>query len=219
MLTDDLRPQTELEQEIAATVAWRVGSGCTFGYAFLTRSVLSWDQALAPPNLEWLLASLLVGGSCGALAYLTIYLIQLRGEVADPPPASPPPLRLGFSGVTPLEPPPPYLQEVMGEDGRFPTAGKTAVPDVYGITSEQLLLVARARAAGRLPTLSLTALDELGIDRKQRASEGDSDAHRLLHFLTRFELVRSSGARRPYVWTSEGERLFPSPDATPAAVV
>lgn len=82
----------------------------------------------------------------------------------------------------------------------------------YQVSREQWEMLVKARRRGQFANISLTALhDGLGIDRKNRASLQDSDAHRVIGLLEDLGLVESGGEQRPYEWTRLGESILPLP--------
>lgn len=81
----------------------------------------------------------------------------------------------------------------------------------YGVDIDHWQRVKQARVGGSLPDVSLPKLHALGIDRKHRASEGDSDAHRVIDMMLDLELIADGGERKPFVWTGKGEGVLPHP--------
>lgn len=82
----------------------------------------------------------------------------------------------------------------------------------YGVDHDHWQRVKQARSGGGLPDVSLPKLHALGIDRKHRASEGDSDAHRIIDMLLDLGMVKDGGNNRPYIWTDIGENALPYPN-------
>lgn len=91
-------------------------------------------------------------------------------------------------------------------------ADETVDLNDYQVSREQWEMLVKARRQGKFATISLTALhDGLGIDRKNRASLQDSDAHRVIGLLEDLGLIESGGEQRPFQWTELGNSVLPSP--------
>jgi hypothetical protein len=77
-----------------------------------------------------------------------------------------------------------------------------------GFDLDWLYTVAEKRAAGQLETISLRALDEIGIS---RWGNGSSPANLTISILEESGCLKGRGANQPYDWTDGGRRAFPSP--------
>jgi hypothetical protein len=76
-----------------------------------------------------------------------------------------------------------------------------------GFNVEWLYTVAEKRMVGGLETVSLRALDDIGIS---RWGNGESPAATLIKVLELAECIKNMGERQPYAWTDAGKRSFPT---------
>lgn len=79
------------------------------------------------------------------------------------------------------------------------------IPDGFNV--DWLYTVAEKRMGGHLETISLRALDDIGIS---RWGNGNSPAAQLITVLEESGCIQSLGERQPYSWTDGGNRAFPT---------
>lgn len=77
-----------------------------------------------------------------------------------------------------------------------------------GFDLEWLYAVAEKRAAGQLDTVSLRALNDIGVS---RWGNGGSPAALTIQVLESTGCVQGRGDNQPYIWTEGGRKAFPSP--------
>lgn len=78
----------------------------------------------------------------------------------------------------------------------------------HGFDPAWLYTVAEKRAAGQLDTVSLRALNDIGVS---RWGNGSSPAALTIQVLENTGCVQGRGDNQPYTWTEGGRKAFPSP--------
>lgn len=77
-----------------------------------------------------------------------------------------------------------------------------------GFDTDWLYTVAEKRAAGHLESVSLRALNDIGVS---RWGNGGSPAALTIQVLENSGCVQGRGDNQPYIWTEGGRKAFPSP--------
>jgi hypothetical protein len=209
-------------QEFAKTIAYR--AGYAIFAAVMIGTIFAYDRF---PALHWWLMSAMFGVFAYSVAYAVVFSAVAKDALSEVDEVPQPPTKQKAQPTLPTNQPirekavrqnieaeevevlPEHIRRVdkMIWADRLNINGRM-VEMPAGFKAEWLYTLAKKRAAGQLETISLRALDDIGIS---RWGNGNSPALQVIAVLEKTECIESRGSNQPYVWTGRGSVAFPSP--------